>query len=405
MMNKKILLFLLLLTTIVSSLFAGIPDGEKSGSITGIQPDKGHRTNVIGVTISGENTHFTQGTNVIRFRQGTVTINGWVSEVLDDNTLEAFVEFPYSANLGFYDVESENSLYDPPAPLISGFELIGTAGLLGISPDNGSAGQQYQINLTAYNTLFESCEYNTVYLFYNNETYAFTDINVISNTELSGTVTFPFAATEAYYHLSVINELDGNLIKYNAFYLESGSIYPQLNEIAPSSVVNEGTSNISISGSNTHFTFGENTVWISKDDVEREATQVSVNTDESITASINTTGLETGLWNVHVQNEFDGELILYSALTITESQGISENTNLSCTVFPNPASENITITLSNHHLDQQYLSIANQLGQQVKYFQLENRINIIDISDLNTGIYIINIWNGNQKVTQKLIVE
>lgn len=69
-------------------------------------------------------------------------------------------------------------------------------------------------------------------------------------------------------------------------------------------------------------------------------------------------------------------------------------------VFPNPASTNITIQLGqNNTLDQAI--IYNTVGQIVK----RSGDNIINISDLSTGIYILEVSTNGAQATRKLIIE
>ncbi len=71
-------------------------------------------------------------------------------------------------------------------------------------------------------------------------------------------------------------------------------------------------------------------------------------------------------------------------------------------VFPNPAKDNITITLKNTQL--KLVKIYNCLGQEVLIVESTNpEINISD--RLETGAYILHIFTeNNTQIVRKLII-
>jgi len=86
---------------------------------------------------------------------------------------------------------------------------------------------------------------------------------------------------------------------------------------------------------------------------------------------------------------------------------IETNTNNKFKVYPNPASNFVTI--ENNHLigGTQFFSFYNAAGQVVKQLKVtESAILLVDISDLNKGFYFVEAKNenGNKSIT-KLIVK
>jgi len=69
-------------------------------------------------------------------------------------------------------------------------------------------------------------------------------------------------------------------------------------------------------------------------------------------------------------------------------------------IYPNPAKTELNLNVSQNDINE--VSISNLLGQVLIKFQNQNRI---DISNLNQGIYVITITQGQNKLTQKLIKE
>ena len=69
-------------------------------------------------------------------------------------------------------------------------------------------------------------------------------------------------------------------------------------------------------------------------------------------------------------------------------------------VYPNPASDYVTIDLQNENILQK-TTIYNSLGQIVK----TSTGVTIDTSDLSKGIYILEVITNEGKASKKLIIE
>jgi hypothetical protein len=80
-----------------------------------------------------------------------------------------------------------------------------------------------------------------------------------------------------------------------------------------------------------------------------------------------------------------------SATTFSELNQIS---------FPNPVSDKINIS-TNITLDR--IEIYNLLGNLV--LKTDTNTNEIDVTSLTSGIYLISIYSGKEKIVKKIIVE
>lgn len=95
--------------------------------------------------------------------------------------------------------------------------------------------------------------------------------------------------------------------------------------------------------------------------------------------------------------EVDNALV-YGVLAV----GIPESKSASMSVYPNPANTIFNLTSES---DGQ-LSILNIAGQLIMSENLSKGENVINISDLETGIYVIQFTDSQQRVmTDKLIVQ
>lgn len=87
---------------------------------------------------------------------------------------------------------------------------------------------------------------------------------------------------------------------------------------------------------------------------------------------------------------------------ITTSTQSDEN-RMDVQIFPNPASEWIAISISDH--EGMKLSIYNLMGELVLCKELVNSYTIIDIHLLKQGFYTLVIANSNTTITKKLVVK
>lgn len=74
-------------------------------------------------------------------------------------------------------------------------------------------------------------------------------------------------------------------------------------------------------------------------------------------------------------------------------------------IYPNPSNGQITIQSPDFHYNK--LSIINLIGEKVheQFFDYSNGESIQYRFNLNPGIYILNLCNGNQQVSKKLIIK
>lgn len=74
-------------------------------------------------------------------------------------------------------------------------------------------------------------------------------------------------------------------------------------------------------------------------------------------------------------------------------------------IYPNPASDNINLNWWLKGIDNAQLIIYNLLGQPVMQQQLSSYQSTIDVSDFISGLYIITIYNGSEKLESKFLKE
>jgi len=98
-----------------------------SAYIDNVTPSSGNPGQSVVVSISGQNTNFSQATSTqgIWFSQGTSTYYPYNYDVVDNENMAAYFSIPYNANLGLYNVNVNNpvdgTIYKP-----DGFYLYNT---------------------------------------------------------------------------------------------------------------------------------------------------------------------------------------------------------------------------------------------------------------------------------------
>ncbi len=71
-------------------------------------------------------------------------------------------------------------------------------------------------------------------------------------------------------------------------------------------------------------------------------------------------------------------------------------------IFPNPVEDNLTIEIANSSIKDYSISIYNILGKEVIKFE-NTQTNVINVSSLNGGVYLLSLSNGNSKKVIKLV--
>lgn len=84
---------------------------------------------------------------------------------------------------------------------------------------------------------------------------------------------------------------------------------------------------------------------------------------------------------------------------------IPEKEKIEINIFPNPASSTITVSCNKPLQSIYVLSIYDLLGKKVKGFvkMVNNKIEI-DVSDLQSGIYFLQVENKQEIIQQEKIV-
>lgn len=94
---------------------------------------------------------------------------------------------------------------------------------------------------------------------------------------------------------------------------------------------------------------------------------------------------------------------LYYAVALDSANSINELNQNDFVVYPNPASDFITIALKSENYLNKHFKIINFLGEVIYSGMLNNRINKLNLTKVNSGIYFLLVESENELITQKLV--
>ena len=101
---------------------------------------------------------------------------------------------------------------------------------------------------------------------------------------------------------------------------------------------------------------------------------------------------------ITVENIQSGDYVL--GAWDEEHAGLKEiNNNSSINIYPNPTKDYLNIELKNEIKGN--VIISNQLGQVVKEMNIDGKELLIDVEDLTSGVYFINVSNQKMKFLKK----
>ncbi len=107
-----------------------------------------------------------------------------------------------------------------------------------------------------------------------------------------------------------------------------------------------------------------------------------------------TTTFNSNEWNIEAQDDCTNLGTHNQTLSVTNTSIIENN------FYPNPLNGNKLFIDTNQDLN---IEIFNILGKRIISDEVNSNKNYLNLSNLNSGIYLIKISNGNQTITKKLI--
>jgi hypothetical protein len=297
-----------------------------SGSITSLAPTQGIAGQTLNVTITGNNTHFTQATNTIDFYFSSGTFTGTKPNyftVNSNTSITANLTIPSNTPVGVYNMSVQNSI-NGMMYLYNEFYVTGAASpsIGTLMPSQGLAGQTLNVTISGNNTNFTQASNTVSFYFLSTPTLA-NSVTVNNNNSLTANVTIPAGTAKGFYWVSIFNAIDGFLNKNNAFYVDE-VLLPSITGISPSSGTAGQTLNVTITGNNTHFLQASNTIHFYFSGATVTPNSLIINSNTSITANLTIpSNTYSGYYSFTVQNSKDGFLQKNNAFYVVGTAGAS----------------------------------------------------------------------------------
>jgi hypothetical protein len=110
-----------------------------------------------------------------------------------------------------------------------------------------------------------------------------------------------------------------------------------------------------------------------------------------------------GLYRYYFYDVVNNTYVDSLDIAISYVLGITQQKNTpSITIAPNPADENVTITLNTDHASS--VKVVDALGKSVLNETISNGTKSINVSDFKNGVYIVLVESDGKTFTRKLIV-
>jgi hypothetical protein len=148
------------------------------------------------------------------------------------------------------------------------------------------------------------------------------------------------------------------------------------------------------------------------DNIEITATEkpdwLSLSDNGDGTATLSGKPSSKGSYQVKIISS-DGTNQDLQEFTITvkaETTGIYNKSQSELTVFPNPSHGNVRVTIDNYkQFRNQPIKVMDLTGKVISKRSIEGVHTNIDLSDLKTGIYLIQVGSLKNRVTEKIILK
>jgi hypothetical protein len=135
-----------------------------------------------------------------------------------------------------------------------------------------------------------------------------------------------------------------------------------------------------------------------------ELSEVYGEDSDNLTLDFNTTGLASGTYNATAVVGCNDKTSEWNNIPValTIGTGIDNTTKIGVMTYPNPATENLNVVAD---VNINSIAIYSITGQIVSKFNVNSTSTIINVSEMASGIYVMEITAGNSVVNSKFIVK
>jgi len=317
--------------------------GTSTPSIVSCQPNTGTQGELLTVSITGQNTNFQQGTDVIKLTNGSTSLSPQQSTFVNDSLIHSSFAFTTNNPTGYYNLSIQKS-GSYTLSLNNCFFLnpaTTTPSIVSVAPSSATQTTTVTLTITGLNTHFgHSGTTTTVSL--KQGTFQINPTSTIISDSL--TIQSQFTLSTAYptglYDVSITNTIDGTLLLTGGFTINTGPNSPTITSVSPNTALPGETLSVSITGQNTLFEQGTDNVNLSRGSTVIYPTNLSFVSTTLINATFYfSTSLPTGYYNVNVTGN--------DAIILTNGFQLAHNCYTSFSIVPDSATPHHYYVISN----------------------------------------------------------
>jgi hypothetical protein len=277
-----------------------------------------------------------------------------------------------------------------------------------ITPKTALQGDNITMTVYGTNTNFDKVgATNFAYLKNGYEQINAKTVNPINSQKLEAQFDLTYGQSIGLYSLHVNNGLDGTVTKPDAFGLLPGSNAPAIFSVTPDTLETGQTLDIEVTGVNVDFTQGSNSVSLKQDGIAIYMN--SCMADSPTTLFVNFTlsdQIPAGNYNLSIWNSSIDILLLADQTMVKEkafymkskgTTGLNVIRDDKTYFYPNPVTDFM-------YLQQKYelVQLFDLKGRKILEAKHED---ILNVSGLQKGMYLVKLKQGNKLVAKKLIKE
>jgi len=363
--------------------------------IVDINPDNADQGWSGNVVIEGNETSWLDGVSSVVFKysdNNSIVLTPSNFVVNSNTVITASFNIPTDQMVGSYDVFVD-ALVETEAFEVNEVQM---PEIVEVNPDNGDQGWTGDVTITGDNTMWNNDGVSEVIFKYSNDnsvTFIPVSFSVNSNTSITASLNISSDQMVGNYDVFV-----DALVATEAFEVNEMELNPEITMVSPDHAMQSATVIVEISGSDTQWTDGVNSLMLKFHDdnsIMLSADNIMVVSDGQVDATfIIPFDQEVGLYDVYVD-----DLMLVNGFTVDILDDIADNIEDQINIYPIPADNFLNIDLPENA----QFRIVSIDGRIITGFENSNESNRLNISELKNGVYFVQIMNSGKYYSKKFI--
>ncbi len=327
-----------------------------------IEPNSAELGQKLQVTISGLNTGFQQGTDLIQITNGITIISPDPVSVIVPSDSSVLATFTFSSDYtaGAYDVKILNARSQFVYQMLqNGFTLLPASvkpSLISFNPQKGTQETEVAITIQGIHTHFTKSNTN-VELVLSSKIYP-KKITIDNDTMLTAVFNFKICQSPGKYNMVVSNALDGTMRIDSSFTLEPTAKIPSIVSVTPKTATIGEQLSLTITGDNVTFQQGTDVVVLDNGNNIIEPTSYSYFSNNTIIAVFN-------LLQNYIPGQYDVTINRYQNCSLTLPHGLTiypdSTPAIISSVTPSTGKQGETILLTIKGNNTHFLSNTNSI--------------------------------------------